>query len=114
MLPTCQHLVQGRSSPTKGGRATAVAILAAKGCTCVRATIEICFHHPCNFMMSVIFRQADLPASSPDSSTYVYPEVVRTNIAPKLRMASLLGVRNQTTRLYCEVRRLSYTGICKR
>ena len=60
------------------------------------ATIEICFHHPCCMaIMSVVFRQADLSALS---STCVYPAAVRTNTLPKLRWASLLGVRNQTTR----------------
>ena len=32
------------------------------------------YHHPsCMAIMSVVFRQADLPALSPDPSTYVYP-----------------------------------------
>ena len=62
-----------------------------------RLTIEICFHHSCCMaIMSDIFKQADIyqPRSQTPISTSCAHKC-HTQIA-----RALLGVRNQTTRLY--------------
>ena len=59
---------QGRSSSTKGGRATAVW---ANGRA--RTRLYQSFRHLCSWaIMSVVFRQADLRDLSPDPSTHMY------------------------------------------